>query len=135
MFENIRYIKTKDLYLCQLKLVRKVQNGIVYFYQEYNQFILARKVVKDYKNYYQDMFTKSLYENDIFPIYETGKVYVVNVMPIISNLSFISKAEASEILANKNYIIMNQNYQITYSEDNGFFNFENKSNIKKLIKK
>lgn len=115
MFENIRYIKTKDLYLCHLKLVRKV--------------------VKDYKNYYQDIFTKSLYENDIFPIYETGKVYVVNVMPIISNLSFISKAEASEILANKNYIIMNQNYQITYSEDNGFFNFENKSNIKKLIKK
>lgn len=135
MFENIRYIKTKDLYLCHLKLVRKVQNGIVYFYQEYNQFILARKVVKDYKNYYQDIFTKSLYENDIFPIYETGKVYVVNVMPIISNLSFISKTEASEILANKNYIIMNQNYQITYSEDNGFFNFENKSNIKKLIKK
>lgn len=135
MFENIRNIKTKDLYLCHLKLVRKVQNGIVYFYQEYNQFILARKVVNDYKNYYQDIFTKSLYENDIFPIYETGKVYVVNVMPIISNLSFISKAEASEILANKNYIIMNQNYQITYSEDNGFFNFENKSNIKKLIKK
>lgn len=120
MFENIRYIKTKDLYLCHLKLVRKVQNGIVYFYQEYNQFILARKVVKDYKNYYQDIFTKSLYENDIFPIYETGKVYVVNVMPIISNLSFISKDEESSFLTNKNYVVLDSTNPIVYSEDNGF---------------
>lgn len=135
MFENIRYIKTKNLYLCSLALVQKVEYNYVYFWEQYQHFILARKVVKNFKNGYQDIFTKTFYENDPLTIYRSGKVYVINSMPIISNLSFISKDEASSILTNKNYVVLDSTNPIVYSEDNGFFNFENKSSIKKLIKK
>ena len=135
MFENIRYIKTKNLYLCSLALVQKVEYNYVYFWEQYQHFILARKVVKNLKNGYQDIFTKTFYENDPLTIYEVGKVYVRLSLPIISNLSFISKAQASSILTNKNYVVLDSTNPIVYSEDNGFFNFENKSSIKKLIKK
>ena len=135
MFENIRYIKTKNLYLCSLALVQKVEYNYVYFWEQYQHFILARKVVKNFKNGYQDIFTKTFYENDALTIYEVGKVYVRLSLPIISNLSFISKAQASSILTNKNYVVLDSTNPIVYSEDNGFFNFENKSSIKKLIKK
>lgn len=135
MFENIRYIKTKNLYLCSLALVQKVEYNYVYFWEQYQHFILARKVVKNFKNGYQDIFTKTFYENDHLTIYEVGKVYVRLSLPIISNLSFISKAQASSILTNKNYVVLDSTNPIVYSEDNGFFNFENKSSIKKLIKK
>ncbi len=135
MFENIRYIKTKNLYLCSLALVQKVEYNYVYFWEQYQHFILARKVVKNFKNGYQDIFTKTFYENDPLTIYEVGKVYVRLSLPIISNLSFISKAQASSILTNKNYVVLDSTNPIVYSEDNGFFNFENKSSIKKLIKK
>lgn len=135
MFENIRYIKTKNLYLCSLALVQKVEYNYVYFWEQYQHFILARKVVKNFKNGYQDIFTKTFYENDPLTIYEVGKVYVRLFLPIISNLSFISKAQASSILTNKNYVVLDSTNPIVYSEDNGFFNFENKSSIKKLIKK
>lgn len=135
MLENIRYIKTKNLYLCSLALVQKVEYNYVYFWEQYQHFILARKVVKNFKNGYQDIFTKTFYENDPLTIYEVGKVYVRLSLPIISNLSFISKAQASSILTNKNYVVLDSTNPIVYSEDNGFFNFENKSSIKKLIKK
>lgn len=135
MFENIRYIKTKNLYLCSLALVQKVEYNYVYFWEQYQHFILARKVVKNFKNGYQDIFTKTFYENDPLTIYEVGKVYVRLSLPIISNLSFISKDEASSILTNKNHVVLDSTNPIVYSEDNGFFNFENKSSIKKLIKK
>lgn len=135
MFENIRYIKTKNLYLCSLALVQKVEYNYVYFWEQYQHFILARKVVKNFKNGYQDIFTKTFYENDPLTIYEVGKVYIRLSLPIISNLSFISKAQASSILTNKNYVVLDSTNPIVYSEDNGFFNFENKSSIKKLIKK
>ena len=135
MFENIRYIKTKKLYLCSLALVQKVEYNYVYFWEQYQHFILARKVVKNFKNGYQDIFTKTFYENDPLTIYEVGKVYVRLSLPIISNISFISKAQASSILTNKNYVVLDSTNPNVYSEDNGFFNFENKSSIKKLIKK
>ena len=106
MFENIRYIKTKNLYLCSLALVQKVEYNYVYFWEQYQHFILARKVVKNFKNGYQDIFTKTFYENDPLTIYEVGKVYVRLSLPIISNLSFISKAQASSILTNKNWIFI-----------------------------
>ena len=127
MLENIRYIKTKNLYLCSLALVQKVEYNYVYFWEQYQHFILARKVVKNFKNGYQDIFTKTFYENDPLTIYEVGKVYVRLSLPIISNLSFISKAQASSILTNKNYVVLDSTNPIVYSEDNGFFNFENKS--------
>ena len=135
MFENIRNIKTENLYLCSLALVQKIEHNHVYFHQEYQHFILTRKVKKDSRNYYQDIFTKTLYEIEHYPIYEVGKVYVRLSLPIISNLSFISKAQASSILTNKNHIVLDSTNPIVYSEDNGFFNFENKSSIKKLTKK
>ena len=129
------YIYILDYVILLLFSLYNTKYNYVYFWEQYQHFILARKVVKNFKNGYQDIFTKTFYENDPLTIYEVGKVYVRLSLPIISNLSFISKAQASSILTNKNYVVLDSTNPIVYSEDNGFFNFENKSSIKKLIKK
>lgn len=121
MFENVRNIKTKNLYLCKLGLVQNVECDTEFFCQEYQEFILAKKVVRNCENYYQDIFTKTLYENSSYPIYKSGKVYVLSAVPILSNLSYISKNEANVILEERTSLYLKPS--------------NNVDKVKKLIKK
>lgn len=95
---------TKNLYLAFLATCSDrdcYRDGSISTKFEPIGYILVKKVKKDYKEIYADIFTHTKYEmEDIY--FHKGRTYIRLLVPCVTNKNYITYEEATKILKYKN---------------------------------
>lgn len=98
MFEKLfnRKISIKNLYI--IALIPCVDVDYRWGFETESQFgeprliTLARIIEKDYKKYYQDIFTKTLYD-DYHSVYKVGDIGARQIRPVVLTKPYITYKE------------------------------------------
>lgn len=107
MFESLfKKILSKNLYFASLKrcVTRKSisnKNRYNYGFESINQIILVRKIINDYHECYQDIFTKTIYKFD-FDYCEIGEILINKTVPVQSLGPYIKYNDVIAALAKLN---------------------------------
>lgn len=114
MFENLfnKKISTKNLYVATLRICVEVEKGLVMRgnksydlckFHSFDYFVFVRKIKEGYKDCYQEIFTKNIYENEPLE-FNVDNFYINNLVPFPATTSYITYKEAVNMYKELNNI-------------------------------